>query len=196
MIFYGFIYLVSLVAYLSVLFPSLRRWLLSRPLWLGGFSLGQLSLCVALGCMLLGEFVYWYLDHAWQLETRSDFTAANIAARSAGQVANAVMGLLLLPAAKNNVWTLVFGVSWEEMLVWHQGLGYLFLLAVLAHSLLFWVVFAQNDSFPGDILNVPLTYHSDVSSCVCKYLLVRTIHVVEYCVRICFCDLFIDFFLF
>ena len=57
---------------------------------------------------------------------------------------------------------LLSGVSWEEMLIWHQALGYAFLVAIMLHMFLFWVVFSEQGSFPADIFQAPTQFHSDV----------------------------------
>jgi hypothetical protein len=112
--------------------------------------------------LVVGEFFYWFYDHGWENISRHDFSYSDNAARAMGQVANCLMGLLLLPASKNNVWGLMFDISWESMLIWHQWLGAAFLVACFIHMCLFWYVFAENGSFPHDILNAPEYYHGTV----------------------------------
>ena len=162
-LFYGFIYVVAFTALCAAWIPSFRDWLLYRPVSFRTFSVGQVALATGLIGLITGEFCYWFLDHGWELETRSSFTDTECAARAMGQVANTLMGLTLMPASKNNVWTIVFGVSWDEMLIWHQMMGYGFLIAVFMHMCLFWGVFEANGSFPADIFAIPESYHGDVS---------------------------------
>jgi hypothetical protein len=161
--YYGFIYCVSITALLCAWFPKLREFMTSRPNWLHTFSVGQVLLASFMTMMCVGQFFYWFYGHGWEGVSRHDVTYAENAARAMGQVANCIMGLLLLPASKNNVWGLMFDVSWESMLIWHQVLGYAFLAAVFMHMCLFWDVFSQNGTFPHDILNVPEYYHGTVS---------------------------------
>jgi hypothetical protein len=118
------------------------------------------------------HFAYWHVD----CDSR--------AARSMGQMANVLIAMVLLTQTKNSVWTIVFGngiifsimirisshpthwlflgVSWDEMLVFHQVIGYSILIAIAIHMLLWWKVYALNHSFPHDIFYVPEMYHSDV----------------------------------
>lgn len=70
-----------------------------------------------------------------------------------------VTGLLVLPASRNSVWSIVFGVSFEATIKYHQLLGYILLGLVAAHAFLWWAVFAQQDTFPHDIFAVPTIYH-------------------------------------
>jgi predicted ferric reductase len=78
-----------------------------------------------------------------------------------GQIANCVAGLLILPVTRNSVWSLVFGVSWESIISFHQYMGWLLLLVIFMHMLLWWGVYVQQDTFPHDIFAVPMEYHSD-----------------------------------
>jgi hypothetical protein len=54
-----------------------------------------------------------------------------------------VMGLLVLPVSRNSLWSHVFGVSWESMLIYHKYLGGTFIFIILAHMFSWWVVFDQ-----------------------------------------------------
>ena len=110
--FYGFIYAVCLTALLCVWFPSLRAFLRWRPKSLRSFCVGEAALVLFLGSFLAGLYLYWFRDHGWQGEDQTAYTLAENGARAAGQVGNAILGLLLLPAAKNNVWAFIFG-SWR-----------------------------------------------------------------------------------
>ena len=67
-------------------------------------------------------------------------------ARTMGQLANVLMGLLLFPSSRNSMWVHVFGVPWERMLRCHVFLGYGWLAASLAHVGLFWVEFGDPDT--------------------------------------------------
>jgi hypothetical protein len=58
-----------------------------------------------------------------------------------------VTGLLVLPVTRNSVWTVLLGVSWENLVAYHQILGYLLLLLVLTHMFLWWSVYAQQGTF-------------------------------------------------
>ena len=159
LIYYGAIYVVSAVALLSHVYLPLQAKLSSRPSVLLGLTVGEATLAGLLAALLGGQFAYWYLDHGWENEARSVRSKAELAARSVGQVANMVTGLLVLPVTRNSVWSAVFGVSWESMLAYHQVLGYLLLALVVLHAMLWWVVYGQLGYFPHDIFAVPQKYH-------------------------------------
>ena len=124
-------------------------------------SVGELLLIVVITMMLVGQFLLFYLDHGWQLLPLSFYTTQERAARSLGQMANICMALLIMPVARNNIWTVVFGVSWESMLNYHKYLGGLFVCIITMHMFTFWSVYQQQGSFPHDILAVPTTFHAD-----------------------------------
>ena len=161
LVYYGTIYIVAAVAMLAQFVPSLAHRLAHKPKALAGVTQGEFILSILLVVLLVGQFCYWYWDHGWENEDIDSRTGAERAARSVGQVANMVTGLLVLPVTRNSVWSALFGVSWESLLVYHQLLGYLLLALVLIHMFLWWKVFAQQDTFPHDIFAVPLKYHKD-----------------------------------
>ena len=161
LIYYGAIYLVAGVALAAQFVPRLANRLASKPSVLAGMTVGEFVLSNLLVVLLVGQFCYWFYDHGWENEEIDSRTGAERAARSIGQVANMVTGLLVLPVTRNSVWSALFGVSWESLLVYHQLLGYLLLVLVLLHMFLWWRVFAQQGTFPHDIFAVPLKYHKD-----------------------------------
>ena len=158
-LYYGFIYLVSLLALTAQFWPPLKRFFFIRLT--RTVSVGQALLAVGLVALLVSEWCYWFFSHAWENNLTKPRPTAEKAARSLGQIANVVIGLLVLPVAKNGVWSRVFGVSWEGLIAYHRMLGYAFLLIVLAHMLSWWYVYHLKGSFPSDIFAVPMTYHKD-----------------------------------
>jgi predicted ferric reductase len=72
-----------------------------------------------------------------------------------------ILGTLVLPISKSSVWTQLFGISYNSMLVWHQYMGGLLMIIVACHMFSWWYVYSQQDSFPSDIYSVPTTYHTD-----------------------------------
>jgi len=69
--------------------------------------------------------------------------------------------LLLLPISRNNIWSIVFGVSWERLIKYHQYLAGVLFASVLVHMFLWWKRFDEYDSFPHDILAIPTEFHAD-----------------------------------
>jgi len=161
LIYYASIYAVAFVALISEAFPALRTRLHSRPWFLMSATVGEALLLITLAGLGIGLFSYWYFDHAWEQRAYSSRTSEERAARSVGQVANMVTGLLVLPITRNSVWHVIIGVSWESMIKYHRYLGYLLGCLVMAHIGLWWKVYAQQDTFPHDIFAVPQEYHAD-----------------------------------
>ena len=158
-IYYGAIYLVCMLALTAQYYSPLKRFFHLRLT--PSVCVGQAMIGTGLWMLLVGEWCYWYFSHGWESETISSRSNAELAARSFGQIANVVIGLLVLPVAKNGVWSRIFGVSWEGMIVYHQILGYALLLIVLMHMFSWWYVFAEVGTFPHDIFAVPMEYHQD-----------------------------------
>ena len=155
LVYYGAIYLVAGIALLAMVFESLRHVLhmrLSTHICLGQALVGAVFLA-----LLAGEFCYWFLVHGYEGQSRTLRSNAELVARALGQVANVVMGLLVLPVSKNSFWNPLFGVSWESTIVYHQIMGYTLLLVILGHMFAWWYVYSEQNSFPGDILAVPMT---------------------------------------
>ena len=158
-IYYGAIYLVSFLALLAQHWSPLRLFFHKRLT--STICVGQVLLGSGLVALLLGEWCYWFFGHSWENNLIKPRSNAELAARSFGQVGNVVLGLLVLPVAKNGVWSKLFGISWEGMIIYHQLLGYAFLLIVVLHMFSWWYVFALKGSFPSDVFSVPMTYHKD-----------------------------------
>ena len=158
-IYYGAIYFVSILALIAQFWSPLRLFFLKRLT--PTVCVGQALLGFGLFSLLVGEWCYWFFSHAWENNLVKPRSNAELAARSFGQIGNVVIGLLVLPVAKNGVWSRIFGVSWEGMIIYHKILGYTFLLIILAHMFSWWAVYEIKGSFPSDIFAVPMTYHKD-----------------------------------
>lgn len=162
--YYGVIYLVALVSIVAKIWQPLANFFHYRPLssWgLAYMSVGDICWGVVVGGLLVGVFVWFYLFHGWEQSSVSSRSNSERAARSMGQVANVVVGLLVLPVTRNSAWTWVLSLSREGIMIYHQVLGYTLLLVIGSHMILWWMVFIENNSFPHDILAVPMDYHAD-----------------------------------
>jgi NAD(P)H-flavin reductase len=161
--YYGLIYLVAATTLLAKALPGLARLLHVKPLpsLSPHLSVGEAVLGLLVVGLLVGVFVWFYLFHGWEQSDVSSRSNYERAARSMGQVANVVAGLLVLPVTRSSAWTWLLSLSREAVLVYHQILGYLLLLVVGTHMLLWWLVFSEQNTFPHDILAVPLEYHAD-----------------------------------
>ena len=155
LVYYAAIYLVAGIALLAMVYESLRHVLhlrLSKHICLGQALVGFVFFA-----LLAGEFCYWFLVHGYEGQSRTLRSNAELTARALGQVANVVIGLLVLPVSKNSFWNPLFGVSWESTIIYHQIMGYTLLLVLLAHMFAWWYVYSEQHSFPSDILAVPMT---------------------------------------
>ena len=171
LMYYMGIYCVVFVALAAKFFPSVRRFLHGRPDMLKSLSVGEALLVAFLVLQLIGQFCYWYLDKIYELGyLYGDGTQGNNGmpneerlARALGQVANVACGLLILPISRNNIWSILFGVSWDSMVKWHTYIGGTFLLMVMCHMFSWWRAFATDtiNTFPHDIFSVPQDFHPD-----------------------------------
>jgi len=170
LLFYGFIYIIAVIGLLAQVSDSVKYILLYRPslLWNKFVSMGEIFLVLLFITLLALEFVYWEYDHLyhWQKigdETTEDYTDKTwqeSLARTFGQLANVTIGLLILPVSRNNIFEHTFGVSWDNMLKYHQYLGYLFLLLIALHMSFFIDVITYQEG-DGSIFNIPLDYNGD-----------------------------------
>ena len=159
-VFYGAIYLVVVIALVADKVDFVRNRLVSRPPFLFGLCVGEALLTITLATLLGGLFCYWYFDHGWEEEAVSTRSSLERAARSIGQLCNLVTGLLILPVTRNSVWSLVFGVGWESMIIYHVWMGYLLMALVCSHMVCWWGVYSEQGTFPHDIFAVPQTFHA------------------------------------
>lgn len=130
LLFYGFIYFVTVVGLLGQSHVSFRKFLHWRPAAFRGVSVGTVGLGTAFAVMLGLWVWYWRYVHSflgtpspgqpktWPQERTS---------RTFGQIGSLVLGLLVLPVSRNSIWVTVFGVSWEATLWVHIWLSYFFI---------------------------------------------------------------------
>lgn len=164
LLFYGGLYLVILNAFIAEYVTSYKRMLHRRfvvPIINVTCSVGEALISFVLFGMMLGQFLLYFFGHGWQNTNIFSYTTQQRAARALGQCANVIVGLLMLPISRNNVWSIVFGIGYESMIRFHQYLGGLFVATVLMHMFTWWSVYKQEGSFPRDIFAVPQTFHAD-----------------------------------
>ena len=174
LLFYIFIYSVLLLGLLNALTPSalpLKR----LDFCNGSISLGELLVLVLLCFFLAVYTVHWYHDHNWHAYWPQTLpwvrppSTAEKTARTAGQVANFLCGLLVLPVTRNSAWLHLFGISWTHALNYHKALGSAFLFVVALHMVAWWVVYHEQGVFPHDALAInmffPLNFHAKPGHC-------------------------------
>jgi hypothetical protein len=94
------------------------RWIAPPP-W--SLSVGGLLVAFSFGVMLVLFTCYWGAEHLFHSRYRHSMSATQIATRTVGQVANVVMGLMVLPVARNSVLTAGFGIAWEQVRAARRG---------------------------------------------------------------------------
>lgn len=179
--YYMFLLFVSVVGLASQFSPRFgkllqRRFLLveDKPppkwwwAWFGApplsISVGAIVVLSAFVVLVVCFLIYWGHDHAYHAGEK--MTDEQIAARTLGQLANLIMGLMLFPVSKNSILTFAFGIAWEQVIFVHVLLGQSLLVVIFIHMLMWWKVYAQQDAFPEDILQVPMWFPTNSN---CQY---------------------------
>ena len=140
-VYYFAIYATAILAIAAAHSRELRRLLHIRPKFLRGSTLGESFVLALFVFVVIFEFIYWYeIRELWNNELQRHQFASERLARTSGQVANVIMGLLIFPISRNNMWTYCFGLGWESMLWFHRLLGDIFLVTVFIH-MVSWCVF-------------------------------------------------------
>lgn len=162
LVYYGAIYLVVGLALLCKISNSTKSffYFVIDFRLIGKVSVAQIMLVLLITLLFIFQFLYFYYDHVWE-NYETDRSNEELAARSIGQVSNMIMGFLTLPVSKNSIWSIIFDMPWSNMIVWHQVFGYLLLIVITIHMLLWWAVFDQQGIFPKDMFAVPSDYHAD-----------------------------------
>lgn len=159
--YYGLLYLIVMIALLTELFPEFRKTLLRRGHLPYKLCLGELLMVVFLSLFIGSYYPYWFVDHVWERGfINPTVIPVEDSARSMGQLSNVVCGLLILPVSRNSIWSLVFGVSYEVLIIYHKCIAVLFFVVVTLHMVLVWRVYFSFHSWPKDVLSVPTKYHS------------------------------------
>eukprot|EP01041_Mallomonas_annulata_P003178 gene3178-6273_t len=157
--YYGFIYFVLVMTILSNYIKSIKNLLRSRVKLYPLCTFGEALMMTMLTGLVIGEFYYYYAYVP--VIAKSTKTPAEQGAVAVGQTASIVMGLLLLPITRNSIWSVLFGISPNSLVKFHEVLGYVFVILSVIHTLLFWKVFDENQAFPADVFGVPMVTHAN-----------------------------------
>lgn len=157
------IYVVLLVALWSKRSDKVRRLLTKSirvdfPLDNSGsfriYSVADILMALAITFLVLFQFFYFFYDHAWENESNSTRPTSELAARSMGQVTNLLTGLLLLPVSRNSVWSILFGVSYKDLLEWHKYVAAAMVVSTILHAVLWCFAFTDYGYFPEEIFTI------------------------------------------
>ena len=74
--------------------------------------------------MFFEAYYFAYLRSFWASTNKDEgYQSVENWARTLGQMANCLLGLLVLPVSRNSFFVTVFGVPWEAAIYWHIKLG-------------------------------------------------------------------------
>lgn len=181
LLFYSFIYVLVLLGIVSSASSRARTLLHKRRTfklgqsWYSTPSLVQIIVSLVLVLNLTLFTIHWYHDHNWHswwpvtLPFIKEPSTAEKLARTSGQVASFLMGVLVLPASRTSIWTTLFDIPWETLLTTHIYVGYTFLFTVAFHMFSWWFVYSEQHIFPHDVLSTnlyfPLNFHAKPGEC-------------------------------
>ena len=119
-VYYFAIYATAILAIAAAHSRELRRLLHICPKFLRGSTLGESFVLALFAFVVIFEFIYWYeIRELWNNELQRHQFASERLARTSGQVANVIMGLLIFPISREqHVDVLRAGL--ESMLWFHR----------------------------------------------------------------------------
>jgi hypothetical protein len=141
LLFYSYLYIIAMVGIASLFSDSLRRYLLQRPKLLRvhfpsllpyAFSNAELflsTLFVAMLSLVLVNFL-----HVKDFEVDRALLPGEKVSLILGELSNLLLGLLILPASRNSIWCVSFGVDFHTIIRFHVILGNMYLVNVLAFA--------------------------------------------------------------
>ena len=154
------------------------RWLGCFP---NGLTVLEACAAFAVASLFVVWFVYWNFvyDRFGKVDIKHDcwpygannFTIAgfydcpsdnvptgngnlHILSRVTGHMASLAFALTLLPVAKRSPFLHAIGVSWEQVLHWHRGLGAVAYLAVTLHMSLWWLKWALDGTLSRNLFAI------------------------------------------
>mmetsp|Transcript_104817 Transcript_104817/g.302388 ORF Transcript_104817/g.302388 Transcript_104817/m.302388 type:complete len:552 (+) Transcript_104817:98-1753(+) len=144
--YYAFLYVLVLVSLAARVSDNLRIRLSTRLVMFGGCTTGEVAVTLLFLMLMIFEVFYWmYLRPVWNdtypQDTLNDWERVG---RTAAQLLNCVMGLLILPVSRNSLWSISLGIGWEAMIKWHTWMGDLFLVLIMVHAGSFCKVYADD----------------------------------------------------
>jgi len=164
LMYYAYIYANVFFALCGQLLPQVQKIFSYRPFtWvpLLNAQLGEILFWLLLVSYGIANFCYWYLVHGWEGNPIQNVTQAERFSRTIAQVALSLMGLMILPVSRNSLWSVVFGISWEEMIKFHRIVARGFLLCCLLHMFSFWYAFSERGVFPQSMFDSPNSWILD-----------------------------------
>eukprot|EP01063_Lacrimia_lanifica_P012437 TRINITY_DN1906_c0_g1_i1.p1 TRINITY_DN1906_c0_g1~~TRINITY_DN1906_c0_g1_i1.p1 ORF type:complete len:835 (+),score=275.95 TRINITY_DN1906_c0_g1_i1:54-2507(+) len=151
LVYYGMLYLATLVGLAAALSPRLYRLLHRRANLYKSYrvslSLGELLVGTGFSLVTLYFFAFWlrhFYESQYSKEEENRHSSV-IWARTFGQMAALFMGFLVLPLPRNfGFWSTGLGVSWEVGLKFHRWCGYAVFAASMMHQLCWWLEWSED----------------------------------------------------
>ncbi|RNE99808.1 putative ferric reductase [Trypanosoma rangeli] len=159
MFFFAYFLILLLMVTAIRVSRSGRMFLKRRLPLLWDFTWGEAGFALLTVTMLLLFFLYWIQCHNFKMlfagGNDAGMEAVQRWARSFGQLAVALLSLLIFPSTRFSLLHSIFGTSWESSLWVHKVLGYGMLLATVAHMLAWYVFYGQMGKLPRAIFSIP-----------------------------------------
>lgn len=134
---YGYVAVVAGAGVASLWSNALRRHLSKRVLT-PAMTVGEAAFWALTALLFVGLTIYWLRRPSWGGVESADLSTSELWARILGQLANATMGLVVLPVSRNSIWTAYVGLGWEAIIRFHALSGGALVAEVVAHSILWY----------------------------------------------------------
>ena len=82
----------------------------------------------------------------------------HVLSRATGHMASLSFALTLLPVAKHSPFLEAMGLSWEQVLHWHRGLGAVAYICVTLHMFCWWRKWAQDGTLQANMFFIDTTH--------------------------------------
>eukprot|EP01063_Lacrimia_lanifica_P012438 TRINITY_DN1906_c0_g2_i1.p1 TRINITY_DN1906_c0_g2~~TRINITY_DN1906_c0_g2_i1.p1 ORF type:complete len:774 (+),score=321.41 TRINITY_DN1906_c0_g2_i1:51-2372(+) len=181
MMYYGMLYLATLVGLASALSPTVYAFLHRRfTIGARSFTYGTAFLTTLLTVVVVYFFCFW-IKHEYETQSAGlGFPEpevkhlGSIWARTFGQMAALFMGFLVLPLPRNfGFWSTGLGVSWEASITFHRWAGYAVFFFSALHQIMWWVEWGQDHEDMGykaswrEFFTLDRAYHFDDYTITC-----------------------------
>lgn len=134
-LFYALVLLTACANHLYLTSPNAPIHVLKRraPRPFASFTVGELIVLIAFILFQVGWFIFFfYLTGTYSSGLRN-------VARAVGHFNDLCISLLVLPVARNSIWSTVYGIPYERAIRYHRYLGRATFFYVTLHMLCWWI---------------------------------------------------------
>ena len=165
--FYVFLYTVAGAGAISHLFPRVRQFMDTRPVFLKRLDAtwGEALFTFMLVGFTWMTFCYVFFD--WYAEAHVKWRGSPTSerwGRCLGQTSLFPMGVMILPISRNSIWTTLMNYPGEQMIKFHRWAAIMFLVLAFSHTIAFFGVFHTLGEFPAAIMQSPNSYRREDST--------------------------------